>query len=201
MAIDVKDPNYKLGEKATYVAVDGVKYAIVRADAWFDQAENAPAPGSKALSLPLGDVTRGRGKFYGVKTVKLAINPDHPAYHAAVHRVTYYPADQVTFTGVSRKKLRSGSSTHSRTDRVGRGKVGVGGMRTKSHGQHLSGAGAPVRKPVGPSPWMDGAGQDPAAWQLQADWGLPRYAQRSLAAIEAGTTPRRSQGTTAEARQ
>ena len=135
MAIDVKDPNYELGEKATYVTVNGVKYAIVRADAWFDQigAGNAPASGGKALSLPLGDVTRGSGKFYGVKTVKLALNPDLPAWHAAVHRATYYPADQVTVTAVSRKKLRPGSSAHSRTDRVGRGKVGVGGMRTKSH--------------------------------------------------------------------
>lgn len=135
MAINVKDPNYKLGEKATYVTVNGVKYAIVRADAWFDQigAENAPAPGGKALALALGDVTKRHGEFYGVKTVKLALNPDHPAYHAAVHRATYYPADQVTFTGVSRKKPRPGSSAHSRTDRVGRGKVGVGGMRTKSH--------------------------------------------------------------------
>ncbi|MFL9937243.1 hypothetical protein P0D88_52045 [Paraburkholderia sp. RL18-103-BIB-C] len=135
MAIDVKDPNYKLGEKATYVTVSGVRYAIVRADAWFDQigAENAPAPGGKALSLPLGDVTEGRGKFYGVKTVKLALSPDRSGYHVAVHRATYYPADQATFTGVSRKKLRPGSSAHSRTDRVGRGKVGVGGMRTRSH--------------------------------------------------------------------
>lgn len=74
-----------------------------------------------------------RGEFYGVNIVKLAINPDHPAYHAAVHRMTYYPADQVMFSGVSRKKLRPGSSAHSRTDRVGRGKVGVGGMRAKAH--------------------------------------------------------------------
>jgi hypothetical protein len=135
MAIEVKDPNYELGEKATSVTVNGVTFAIVRADAWFDQigAENSPAPSGKALSLPLGDVTRGSGKFYGVKTVKLALNPDHRAYHAAVHRATYYPADQVTFTAISRKKLRPGSSAHSKTARVGRGKVGVGGMRTKSH--------------------------------------------------------------------
>ena len=136
MAIEVKDPNYELGEKATYVTVNGVKYAVVRADAWFDQigSGNAPAPCGKSLSVPLVDVIKGSGKFYGVKTVKLALKPVHPAYHAAVHRATYYPADQVTFTAVSRKKLRPGSSAHSKTGRVGRGKVGVGGMRTKSHG-------------------------------------------------------------------
>ena len=135
MAIEAKDPDYELGEKATYVTVNGAKYAIARADTWLDQigAGNAAAPGGKALSLPLEDVIKGSGKFYGVKTVKLALNPDHPAYHAAVHRATHYPADQVTFTAVSRKKLRPGSSAHSKTDRVGRGKVGVGGMRTKSH--------------------------------------------------------------------
>ncbi|SKD04805.1 hypothetical protein [Paraburkholderia hospita] len=135
MEIEAKDPSYELGEKATYVTVDGVKHAIVRADTWFDQigTENAPAPGGKALLLPLGHVIKGSGKFYGVKTVKLALNPDHPAYHAAVHRATYYPADQVTFTAGSRNKLHPGSSAHSKTDRVGRGKVGVGGMRTKSH--------------------------------------------------------------------
>ena len=133
MAIEVKDPNYELGEKATYVTVNDVKYAVVRADAWFDQigSGNAPAPCGKSLSVQLGDVIKGSGKFYGVKTVKLALNPVHPAYHAAVHRATYYPADQVTFTAVSRKKLRPSSSAHSKT---GRGKVGVGGMRTKSHG-------------------------------------------------------------------
>ncbi|CAE6906905.1 hypothetical protein [Paraburkholderia domus] len=133
MAIEVKDPNYELGEKATYVTVNGVKYAVVCADAWFDQigSGNAPAPCGKSLSVPLGDVIKGSGKFYGVKTVKLALNPVHPAYHAAVHRATYYPADQVTFTAGSRKKLRPGSSAHSKT---GRGKVGVGGMRTRSHG-------------------------------------------------------------------
>jgi hypothetical protein len=32
---------------------------------------------------------------------------------------------------------------------------------------------------------MDGDGQDPAAWQLQADWHLPRYAQRQMATDEA----------------
>ena len=107
MEIEAKDPSYELGEKATYVTVNGVKHAIVRADTWFDQigTENAPAPGGKALLLPLGHVIKGSGKFYGVKTVKLALNPDHPAYHAAVHRATYYPADQVTFTAGSRNKL------------------------------------------------------------------------------------------------
>ncbi|SAL73628.1 hypothetical protein AWB69_09043 [Caballeronia udeis] len=30
MAIEVKDPIYELGEKATYVTVNGVKYAVVR---------------------------------------------------------------------------------------------------------------------------------------------------------------------------
>jgi hypothetical protein len=127
--------NDTLGEKATYVTVNGVKSAIVRADAWFDQigAENSPAAGGKAMSLPLADGTWGSGKFYGVKTVKLALNTDHRAYHAAVHRATYYPADQVTFTAVSRKKLRPASSARSKTDRVGRGKVGVGGMRTNLH--------------------------------------------------------------------
>jgi hypothetical protein len=90
MEIEAKDPSYELGEKATYVTVNGVKHAIVRADTWFDQigTENAPAPGGKALLLPLGHVIKGSGKFYGVKTVKLALNPDHPAYHAAVHRAT-----------------------------------------------------------------------------------------------------------------
>ncbi|HEX7907769.1 MAG TPA: hypothetical protein VF534_06720 [Paraburkholderia sp.] len=135
MAIDVKDPNYRLGEKATYVTVNCVKYAIVRADARFDQigAGNIPAPDRKALALALRDATRRRREFYGVKIVKCAINPDRPAYHAAVNRTTYYPADQVMFSGVSRKKLRPGSSAHSRTDRVERDKVGVGGMRTKAH--------------------------------------------------------------------
>ena len=44
MAIEVKDPNYELGEKATYVTVNGVKYAVVRADAWFDQIGSGNAP-------------------------------------------------------------------------------------------------------------------------------------------------------------
>ncbi|AUT75789.1 hypothetical protein [Paraburkholderia hospita] len=136
MEIEARDPSYELSEKATYVTVNGVKYAIVCADTWFDEigVENAPAPGGKALSRPLGHVIKGSGKFYVVKTVKLVLNPDHLAYHAAPHRATYYPADQVTFTAVSRNKVRPGSSAHSKTDRVvGRGKVGVGGMRTESH--------------------------------------------------------------------
>ncbi|WP_061151590.1 hypothetical protein [Caballeronia arvi] len=68
-----------------------------------------------------------------MKTVKRALNLDHPAYHAAVYRTTYYPADQVTFTAVDRKKLRPGRSAHGKTGRVGRGKLRVGGTRTKSH--------------------------------------------------------------------
>ena len=76
MAIEAKDPSNEVDEKAAYVTVNGVEYAIVRAETWFDQigAENAPAPGGKALSLPLGDVIKGSGKFYRVKTFKLALN-------------------------------------------------------------------------------------------------------------------------------
>ncbi|TDN70062.1 hypothetical protein [Paraburkholderia sp. BL10I2N1] len=135
MAVDVEDPKCKLGEKATYVTINGVEYANVRAAAWFDQtgSGNAATPRGKLLSIPLRDVMKGSRKFCGVKTVKLALNPDHPACHAAVHRATYYPADHVTFTAVSRKKPRPGSSAQSKTGRVGRGKVGVGGMRTRSH--------------------------------------------------------------------
>jgi hypothetical protein len=132
MAIEVTNPHYAPGEKATYVTVNGVKYAIVRADAWFDPigVANAPAPGGKSLSVSLGNILKGRGKFYGRKAVELSLNPNHPAYCSAVHRATYYPADQVTLTAVSRKKLRPGSSARRKT---GRGKVGVGGMRTMSH--------------------------------------------------------------------
>jgi hypothetical protein len=135
MAIDVNDSNYAFGAKVPYRTVNGVKYAIVRADAWFDRigAANAPAPRGKSLSAPLRDGIKGRRRFNCAKTVKLALNPDPAAYHAAVHRATYYPADQVTFTTVSRKKPRPGSSARNKAGRAGRGKVGVGGMRTRSH--------------------------------------------------------------------
>ncbi|BCG04085.1 hypothetical protein PPGU19_086530 (plasmid) [Paraburkholderia sp. PGU19] len=132
MAIDVKAPIYELGKTVTYVTVNGVKHAIVRADAWFEQigSGNAPAPRRKSLSVRLRDVIKSGGKSCGVQAVKLALNQDHRACHAAVNRVTHYPADQPTFTAVSRKKPRPGISSHGKT---GRGKVGVGGMRTRSH--------------------------------------------------------------------
>jgi hypothetical protein len=135
MAIDVKASNYELGKTVTYVTVNGVKHAIARADAWFEQigSGNAPAPRGKSLSVRLRDVIKSGGKSYGVQAVKLALNPDHRACHAAVNRVTHYPADQPTFTAVSRKKPRPGISSHGKTGRAGRGKVGVGGMRTRSH--------------------------------------------------------------------
>jgi hypothetical protein len=43
METDVKDPNYELGEKAVYVMVNGVKYAIVRTSTPFDQIGAANA--------------------------------------------------------------------------------------------------------------------------------------------------------------
>ncbi|MBC8751213.1 hypothetical protein OKW43_007453 [Paraburkholderia sp. WC7.3g] len=135
MAIGVRRFYYEFGEKAAYVTVNGVRYAIPRADAWSDQTRsgNAAAPWGKSMSIPLRDEMKGSGKFCGVKTARLALNPDRPTYHTAVRRATYYPADHVTFTAVSRKKPRAGGSAHGKTGRVGRGKVGVGGMRTKSH--------------------------------------------------------------------
>ncbi|BFG81212.1 hypothetical protein PTKU46_92460 [Paraburkholderia terrae] len=135
MAIDVKSSNYELGKTVTYVTVNGVTHAVVRADAWFEQigSGNAPAPRGKSLSVRLRDVIKNGGKSYGVLAVKLALNPDHRACHAAVNRVTHYPADQPTFTAVSRKKPRPGILSHGETGHTGRGKVGVGGMRTRSH--------------------------------------------------------------------
>ena len=135
MAIVVKDPNLALGGKVTYVTGNGVRFAMMRAAASFDRVGSgtAPAPRCKSLSIPSPDVRKGRGKFYGVETVKFALNPDHPVCHAVAHRATYYPADHVTFTAVSRKKPRPGSSAHGKTGHVGRGKVGVGGTRTRSH--------------------------------------------------------------------
>jgi len=49
------------------------------------------------------------------------IDPGHPAYQAALHRTTRYPAEHVT-----RKRLRP-CVPHRK---VGRGKVGIGGMRS-----------------------------------------------------------------------
>ena len=43
MAIDVKASNYELGKTVTYVTVNGVKHAIVRADAWFGANGTGPA--------------------------------------------------------------------------------------------------------------------------------------------------------------
>ena len=51
------------------------------------------------------------------------IGPDHSAYQAAEHRTTRYPAEHVTLTAASRKRLRP-CAPHFK---VGRGKVGVGG--------------------------------------------------------------------------
>ncbi|WP_233810252.1 hypothetical protein [Paraburkholderia sp. HP33-1] len=116
MAIDVKDNIYQLGSIETYVIVDGVKYAIVRADAWFDEigSRDAPASRGKSLLIPVGDVIMGGRKSYGVKTVNLALNPAHPAHYAAVHSATYYPAHQVTFAAASRRTPRLGSSMDSK---------------------------------------------------------------------------------------
>ncbi|SIT45592.1 conserved hypothetical protein [Paraburkholderia piptadeniae] len=132
MAIEVKGPNYALSAKATYVTVNGAGFAILRANAWFDQSGSwsAPAPHDNPLSVLLGNPVKGSGKFYGVKTAKHAFKQHPPVCHSAVHRATYYPADQVTLTVASRKKLRAESPAPRKT---GRGKVGVGGMRTRSH--------------------------------------------------------------------
>ncbi len=51
------------------------------------------------------------------------IDPGHSAYQAALHRTTRYPAEHVTLTAGSRKRLRP-SAPHRK---VGRGKVGIGG--------------------------------------------------------------------------
>lgn len=51
------------------------------------------------------------------------IDLGHPAYQAAPHRTTRYPAKHVTLTTDSRKRLRP-CEPHFK---VGRGKVGVGG--------------------------------------------------------------------------
>ncbi|QQX88639.1 hypothetical protein JJQ59_25180 [Cupriavidus necator] len=51
------------------------------------------------------------------------IAPGHSAYQAAAHRTTRYPAEHVTLTAGSRKRLRPGVPHR----KVGRGKVGVGG--------------------------------------------------------------------------
>ena len=48
---------------------------------------------------------------------------------------------------------------------------------------------------------MDGDGQDPAAWQLQADWHLPRTPSGSWLLLGLPQRPRLSQGTTAKALQ
>jgi hypothetical protein len=54
------------------------------------------------------------------------IDPGHPAYQAALHRTTRYPAEHVTLTARSRKRLRP-CVPHRK---VGRGKVGIGGKRS-----------------------------------------------------------------------
>jgi hypothetical protein len=51
------------------------------------------------------------------------IDPGRPAYQAALHRTTRYPAERVTLTASSSKRLRP-CAPHRK---VGRGKVGVGG--------------------------------------------------------------------------
>jgi hypothetical protein len=51
------------------------------------------------------------------------IGPSHPAYQGAPHRATHYPAEHVTLTAGSRKRLRPCAPRR----KVGRGKVGVGG--------------------------------------------------------------------------
>jgi hypothetical protein len=65
MEIEAKDPGYEFGEKATYVTVNGVKYAIVRAHTWFDQigTENAPAPGGKSAVASAGARNQGQWKI------------------------------------------------------------------------------------------------------------------------------------------
>ncbi|GLC92924.1 hypothetical protein Tamer19_23320 [Cupriavidus sp. TA19] len=54
------------------------------------------------------------------------MDPGHPAYQAALHRTTRYPAEHVTSTASSRKRLRP-CVPHRK---VGRGKVGTGGKRS-----------------------------------------------------------------------
>lgn len=54
------------------------------------------------------------------------IDPGHPAYQAALHRTTRYPAEHVTLTASSRKRPRP-CVPHRK---VGRGKVGIGGKRS-----------------------------------------------------------------------
>ena len=54
------------------------------------------------------------------------IDPSHPTYQAALHRTTRYPAEHVTLTAGSRKRLRPGMPHR----KVGRGKVGIGGKRS-----------------------------------------------------------------------
>ena len=51
------------------------------------------------------------------------IDQGHPACQAAPHRTTRYPAEHVTLSVGSRRKLRPSVPHH----KVGRGKVGVGG--------------------------------------------------------------------------
>jgi hypothetical protein len=51
------------------------------------------------------------------------IDQGRPAYQAALHRTTRYPAEHVTLTARSRKRLRP-CAPHRK---VGRGKVGIGG--------------------------------------------------------------------------
>ncbi|RZF25537.1 hypothetical protein EVC45_32695 [Paraburkholderia sp. UYCP14C] len=51
------------------------------------------------------------------------IDPCHPAYQAALHRTTRYPAEHVTLTAGSRRRQRP-CAAHRK---LGRGKVGVGG--------------------------------------------------------------------------
>ncbi|QBY55341.1 hypothetical protein E0W60_30145 (plasmid) [Cupriavidus oxalaticus] len=51
------------------------------------------------------------------------ISPDHPAYQAALHRTTRYPAEHVTLAASTRKRLRPGVPHR----KIGRGKVGIGG--------------------------------------------------------------------------
>ncbi|MEX3937134.1 hypothetical protein AB4Y32_36270 [Paraburkholderia phymatum] len=132
MAIVAKNPDDGLGGKARYVTVNGARFVIVRADVWFDQSgsQNAPVPHDNQLSVLLGNLLKGSGKFYGVKSVKLALKRHPPVCRSAAHRATYYPADHVTLTAASRKKPRAGRPAPRK---IGRGKVGVGGMRTRSH--------------------------------------------------------------------
>ncbi|MBB5415292.1 hypothetical protein [Paraburkholderia atlantica] len=51
------------------------------------------------------------------------IDPRHRGYQAALDKTTRYPAEHVTLTASSRKRLRR-CAPHRK---VGRGKVGVGG--------------------------------------------------------------------------